>query len=119
MNIIENYVFINGNKILLKKHHNSYYFIHKEDLKKDYEKKLFAVKKVYQEDYPFIGDKTLIVKNFYLIKEKLDILDGEWIDLREINEKLENQRYDNPRVQDVLDEILEITNLLNFKDIID
>ena len=111
-NIIENCVFINDNKVLLKSHHNSYYFIHKDELNKSYEVEPFLVKKIYEEDYPFIGDNTLLIKNFYLIKEKIDIKDSIWICLNDVITLLKEKMYDNPRVQDVTKEIIEVIEYL-------
>ena len=111
-NIIENCVFINDNKVLLKNHHNSYYFVHKDELNKSYEVEPFLVKKIYEEDYPFIGDNTLLIKNFYLIKEKIDIKDSIWICLNDVITLLKEKMYDNPRVQDVTKEIIEVIEYL-------
>ena len=109
---INNYIFKYNNKILLKKHHNSYYFIHDEDLKRSYKKELFVIKNEYDEDYPFVGDKCLTKKCFYLIEGDVNIENTEWIELNELIQKLDAQRYNNPRVQSITDEIIEIISYL-------
>ncbi len=110
--ILDNYIFISDNKILLKNHHNSFYFIHSEDLNASYDKELFIIKKEYILDYPFIGDKTLMIKNFYLINGKIDINDTIWIDLNVVTKILQENMFNNPRVQDVTKEIIEVINYL-------
>ena len=109
---INNYIFKYNNKILLKKHHNSYYFIHDEDLNMSYKKELFVIKNEYDEDYPFVGDKCLTKKYFYLIEGDVNIENTEWIELNELIQKLDAQRYNNPRVQSITDEIIEIISYL-------
>lgn len=109
---INNYIFKCNNKILLKKHHNSYYFIHDEDLNRSYKKELFVIKNEYDEDYPFVGDKCLTKKCFYLIEGDVNIENTEWIELNELIQKLDAQRYNNPRVQSITDEIIEIISYL-------
>ena len=109
---INNYIFKCNNKILLKKHHNSYYFIHDEDLNMSYKKELFVIKNEYDEDYPFVGDKCLTKKCFYLIEGDVNIENTEWIELNELIQKLDAQRYNNPRVQSITDEIIEIISYL-------
>lgn len=109
---INNYIFKCNNKILLKKHHNSYYFIHDEDLNRSYKKELFVIKNEYDEDYPFVGDKCLTKKYFYLIEGDVNIENTEWIELNELIQKLDAQRYNNPRVQSITDEIIEIISYL-------
>lgn len=111
-NIIENYVFINDNKILLKNHHNSYYFVHEEDLSKKYKEEPFLVKKTYELDYPFIDDKTLLIKKFYLINEKIDVNNANWINIDNVISTLEDNMYNNPRVHDVTKEIIEVMEYL-------
>ncbi len=110
--IINNYIFINEGKVLLKKHHNSYYFIHDDDLNNKYNSKLFLIKKVYDLDYPFIGDKCLTINNYYLVKDNIMIDSTEWLDINKIIIFLDNQRYNNPRVQNITDEIIEVLNYL-------
>lgn len=110
--IINNYIFKFDNKVLLKKHHNSYYFIHDEDLKTNYNAIPFIVKKIYELDYPFIGEKCLTEKRYYLIEDKPCIENTEWISLLNIKNILNNQRFNNPRVQDITDEIIEIIDYL-------
>lgn len=109
---INNYIFKCNNKILLKKHHNSYYYIHDEDLNRSYKKELFVIKNEYDEDYPFVGDKCLTKKYFYLIEGDVNIENTEWIELNELIQKLDAQRYNNPRVQSITDEIIEIISYL-------
>ena len=109
--IINNYIFINDNKVLLKKHHNSYYFLH-DVIDEDYDSKLFLIKKIYVLDYPFIGDKCLTVKNYYLINGNINVDSAEWINMDDIINLLESQKYNNPRVQDVTNEIIEVLNYL-------
>ena len=60
------------------------------------------------EDYPFVGDKCLTKKCFYLIEGDVNIENTEWIELNELIQKLDAQRYNNPRVQSITDEIIEI-----------
>lgn len=109
---INNYIFMYDNKVLLKTHHNSYYFIHDEDLSGDFNKELIVTKRIYEKDYPFIGDKCLTKKYFYLIEKDVNIENTEWIELNELIQKLDAQRYNNPRVQNITDEIIEIISYL-------
>ena len=110
--IINNYIFMVDNSILLKKHHNAYFFIHNEDLKANYNTLPFAIKKIYELDYPFIGDRCLTEKRYYLIEDKPCIDNTEWISLLNIKDVLNDQRFNNPRVQDITDEIIEIISCL-------
>lgn len=110
--LINNYVFINNGKVLLKKHHNSYYFIHDEDLDKNYQGNLFLVKKNYELDYPLIGDKCLIKKCYYLVNDSINLNYAEWLRLEDVFRILDSQRYNNPRVQNITDELIEVLSYL-------
>ena len=110
--VIHNYVFMSNNKVLLKYHHNSYYFIHDEDISKNYNVKPFLVKKIYEKDYPFFNDKCLTEKYFYIIKEETNIENSVWLDIEKTANFLEENRYNNPRVQNITDEIIEIMKYL-------
>lgn len=109
--VINNYIFINDNKILLKYHHNSYYFIHDDDYN-NLNYKPLLVKKIYDEDYPLLGDKCLTLKYYYLINEDILIDNTVWIDKDKGKEVIEKEKYNNPRVQDIEDELIEVLNIL-------
>lgn len=109
---IKNYIFINNNKILLKYHHNSYYFVHEEEIDEKFNVEPIIIKKIYEEDYPLISDKSLITKYYYLINTNIIIKDGVWIDIKDIKNVLNESMYNNPRVQDITLEIIEIIDYL-------
>ena len=118
--IIYNLLIINSNnKIIMNKHHNTYYFIHEYDDESIIDKynidineyKPFLVRKKYILDYPLFDDKTLYENIYYKINMDLDI-DEEYIALDKIKDIIEENRYDNPRNQDVTNEILEVLEYL-------
>ena len=118
--IIYNLLIINSNnKIVMNKHHNTYYFIHEYDDESIIDKynidineyKPFLVRKKYILDYPLFDDKTLYENIYYKINMDLDI-DEEYIALDKIKDIIEENRYDNPRNQDVTNEILEVLEYL-------
>ena len=115
---LKNYIFINQNRILLKHHHNSYYFIHEEDLEERISIKPCIIKKIYEEDYPLINDKYLLIKYYYVINKNIIIKDSIWIDIKDIKNVLKDSLYNNPRVKNITLELLEITEYLltNLKD---
>ena len=117
---IINLLFINSkNELLLKKHHSTYYFLHEYDEKSIKDKygidideyKPFLVRKKYILDYPLFDDKTLYESIYYKINMDLDIYE-EYIHLDKVKDIVEENRYDNPRNQDITDEILEVLGYL-------
>lgn len=110
--IENNYIFKYNDKLLLKSHHNAYYFIHKDDLVKEYNNEPFLVKKEYILDYPFIGDKLLYIHNYYLIEDNVDIENTKWMDIDNVISELEKEKYLNPRLHEHTDEIIQILKII-------
>ena len=106
------YIFKCNDKLLLKSHHNSFYFIHDTDLNKKYDKEPFMIKKEYIEDYPYIGEKLLIIKKYFIIEENVDIPDAIWLESNSIIDYLNEQKYLNPRMQNNTNEIIETLKIL-------
>ena len=109
--IINKYLIIDNNRLLFKMHHNTYYLLDEDDLKiKD--KDIIMSKKEYIKDYPFFLENSLIITNYYLINEHISFENGFWIDEEHVKEVIENNRYDNPRNQNITNEIIEVLNLI-------
>ena len=104
--VINKYVLISNNKVYLKNHHNTYFFLDDNDI--DDKSDLRVVRKEYIKDYPFIGENTLKITNYYVSRETY----GEGIPLDDVAIVLNEARFDNPRNQIITDEILEILNIL-------
>ncbi len=103
------YLLVKNNKIFLKKHHNTYFLLDENNCNSN--DNLLIVKKEYVSDYPFIGENTLYITNYYVVSDCL-VNDGEWISLDEVLDVLENSKYDNPRNQEVTNEIIKIIEIL-------
>ena len=119
-----NVLMINSKQeILMEKHHNTYYFIH--DYSEDgiisklgidiKEYHPFLIRKKYILDYPLIGDNTVYESFYYKVDKDLLSDDYEYLPLDSIQEVIENNRYDNPRNQEITTEILEVLEYLQFE----
>ena len=111
---INKIIIIGENRLFLKNHNNTYYFLDDDDINEM--GKLFLIKKEYIKDYPFIGENTLNITNYFIAGSFNDDVAGEWIDFADVNKIVGSSIYDNPRNSKNTDELLEIIKLvLNYK----
>ena len=110
--LIKKYLVIENDKILFKMHHNTYYLLNEDDITSQ-SGNLFLIKKEYIKDYPFFLENSLIQTNYYILKENISFKDGKWIVKEKAREVIENNRYDNPRNQNITNEILQILDIID------